>query len=110
MVRVIGYHENESSDGEKFYSLSIQGGVEMVRSAETGNFYATARKTRITTTFDALTCQSLVGTEMPGRVVRQECEPYEFLVEKTGELIQLTHTYQYLPDELESQEAAVLAD
>ena len=110
MVRVIGYHENESSDGEKFYSLSIQGGVEMVRSTETGNFYATARKTRITTTFDELTCQSLVGTDMPGRVVRQECEPYEFLVEKTGELIQLTHTYQYLPDELESQEAAVLAD
>lgn len=110
MVRVIGYHENERSDGEKFYSLSIQGGVEMVKSEQSGNFYATARKTRITTTFDEATCQALVGSEMPGSVVKVECEPYDYLVEKTGEVLQMTHTYQYLPDELESQEAAVLAD
>jgi hypothetical protein len=110
MVRVIGYHENESSEGEKFYSLSIQGGVEMVQSKNTGKFYATARKTRIITTFDELTCQSLIGSEMPGSIQKVECEPYNYTVEDTGEVIELTHTYEYRPDEFESQEAAVLAD
>lgn len=110
MVRVIGYHESERSDGEKFYSLSIQGGVEMVRSAETGNYYATARKARITSTFDEATCKALIGSEMPGRIVKQECDPYEYTVEDTGEVIELHHHYRYLPDEMESQEAAILAD
>ena len=110
MVRVIGYHENESSEGEKFYSLSIQGGVEMVKSQNTGKFYATARKTRIITTFDKLTCESLVGSEMPGSIVKVECDPYQFTVEDTGEVLELSHTYEYRPDEMQSQEAAVLAD
>lgn len=110
MVRVIGYYENERSNGEKFYSLSIQGGIEMVRSVETGNYYATVRKTRITSTFDEATCKALIGSEMPGRIVKQECDPYEYTVEETGEVIELYHNYRYLPDELESQEAAILAD
>ena len=110
MVRVIGYHENQKLDGEKFYSLSIQGGIEMVRSQQTGSFYATARKARVTTTFDEATCESLIGTEIPGRILKVECEPYEYTVEETGEVIELNYSYEYQPDELESQEAAVLAD
>ena len=110
MVRVIGYHENQKLDGEKFYSLSIQGGVEMVRSQQTGSFYATARKARVTTTFDEATCEGLIGAEIPGRILKVECEPYEYTVEETGEVIELNYSYEYQPDELESQEAAVLAD
>lgn len=110
MVRVIGYHRNENAEGETFYSLSVQGGVEMVRSLKTGKFYATARKTRILTTFDELTCESLVGSEIPGSINKVECDSYNYVVPETGEVVELTHTYEYVPDEMQSQEAAVLAD
>ena len=110
MVRVIGYHANENERGETFFSLSIQGGVEMVKSKETGNFYATARKTRITTTFDEQTCESLIGSELPGRIEKVDCDPYEYTVQETGELITLEHTYEYIPDEMETPEKAVLAE
>jgi hypothetical protein len=110
MVRVIAYHENINLAGEKFYSLSIQGGIEMVKSKESGNFYATARKARITTTFDELTCESLIGESLTGSIQKVECDAYEYTVPESGEVITMHHTFTYLPDELQSAEAAVLAD
>ena len=110
MVRVTDYHAVKNERGETFYALSIQGGVELVRSEETGNFYATARKTRITTTFNEETCKSLVGSELPGKVVKYESEPYEYAIPDTGEVITLEHKYSYMPDEVESMEEAILTD
>ena len=110
MVKIVNYHAVEDSNGETFYSLSIQGGVELVQSQETGNFYATARKTRITSTFDENTCIGLIGTELPGKIVKVDCEPFEYVVPDSGEVILLEHTYRYVPDEMESPEMAVLSE
>jgi hypothetical protein len=38
----------------------------MVKSKETDKFYVTARKASISS-FDELTCQALIGTELPER-------------------------------------------
>ena len=95
MVRIIDYKTRTSEDGKQFFTLEIQGGIEMVLSQTTGNFYATARKSSITTTFNEQTCKALIGTEMPGNIEKQECEPYEYTVEDTGEIITLTHKYMY---------------
>lgn len=109
MVTIVDYHLSEDSEGKEFFSLSIQGKIEMVKSKETGRFYATARRTRITSTFDEDTCRDLLGTKLPGAIVKVDCEPYEYTIPETGEIVSLNHSYQYVPEETESIEEAVFS-
>ncbi|APD06589.1 hypothetical protein UJ101_01060 [Flavobacteriaceae bacterium UJ101] len=99
MVRIIGYKQKEREDGTIFHLLEIQGGIEMVQSKETGQFYATAKKAFITSTFDEITCQALIGTEMQGSILKQEVEPYTYTIKETGEEIILSHRWVYSPNE-----------
>ena len=99
MVTVIGYDQRKSDEGKEFFTVTIQGDVEVVES-HNGNLYMTARKTSIPTTFDEARCELLIGKEIPGKIVKLDCEPYEFQNEDTGEIITLTHTYSY---EVESE-------
>lgn len=97
MVRIIDYKARLSDDQRVFYVLELQGGLEMIMSKTTGQFYATAKKASITSTFDEETCKALVGTEMEGSITKQECEPYEYTVKETGEVIMLSHRYVFTP-------------
>jgi len=102
MVRIIGYKERLSNDGRMFNALELQGGVEIIHSAS-GGMYATAKKASIATTFDEATCQALVGTDLAGSIVKQECEPYSYSVEQTGEVLQLNYRYIFVPEPKEIQ-------
>lgn len=104
MVRIIGYKEREKEDGTPFYILELQGGVEMIRSTETGQFYATAKKAYVTSTFDEPTCKALIGTEMPGTIVKKEVEPYTYVVRETGEELVLTHRWVFVPQSEEAKQ------
>ena len=99
MVRIIDYKKRQAEDGREFFVLEITGGIEMVKSATTQQFYATSKKAFISSTFDEQTCKALIGTEMSGNVVKQDCEPYEYVVKATGEIIVLNHKYVYEPNE-----------
>ena len=99
MVRIINYKKRETGDGKEFFVLELQGGIEMVKSKETGKFYVTARTSSISSTFDELTCQALIGTELPGKVEKVECEAYEYVIKDTGEVITLTHRFEYVEEE-----------
>lgn len=99
MVRIINYKKRETEDGKEFFVLELQGGIEMVKSKDTGKFYVTARKASISSTFDELTCQALIGTELPGKVEKVECEAYEYVIKDTGEVITLTHRFEYVEEE-----------
>ena len=44
MVTIINFEKRQSKSGKEFHALIIQGGIEMVRSAETGQFYATVKR------------------------------------------------------------------
>ncbi len=99
MVRITNYKERETEDGRVFLVLELQGGIEMVRSQITQKFYATARKTTIPATFDEETCKALIGQEMPGKIEKVDCDPYEFTIKDTGEVIQLDYRYEYSPEE-----------
>ncbi|CAA0252682.1 conserved hypothetical protein [Tenacibaculum maritimum] len=100
MVRIIGYKQRQKEDGELFYVLELQGGVELIRSKSTGNFYATAKKAYIPSTFDEQTCIALTGTEMQGSIIKEECEPYEYIVKETGEEIIMHHRWAYVPEDV----------
>lgn len=102
MVRIINYKKRQSEEKE-FFVLELSGGVEMVLSKTTGQFYATSKKATITSTFDEETCQSLIGSEFPGSIVKEECEPYEYTIQDTGEIITLSHRYVYKGEESSAQ-------
>ncbi|BBQ07248.1 hypothetical protein [Elizabethkingia anophelis] len=104
MVRIIGYNTRQKEDGSLFNVLQVQGGIEMIKSKETGQFYATAKRASVTCTFDEETCKSIIGTEMPGRIVKIETEPYAYVIKETGEEIALQHRHVYLPEGVESDE------
>ena len=97
-VKIIDYKQRITDAGKAFFALILQGGIEIITS-NTGKQYITIRKVSLPTTFDELTCQSLVGQELPGTISKVICDPYEYTVEKTGETLLLSHTYTYVPDE-----------
>lgn len=35
---------------------------------------------------------------MPGSIVRKQCDPYEYTLPETGEIIKLAHQWDYQPD------------
>ena len=96
MVRIINYSERIADDGRAFFTLEVQGGVEMIKSKSTGNYYATAKKASLPSTFDEETCRALLGTELEGAVEKQACKPYEYTVKDTGEVIELSHRYVFV--------------
>lgn len=97
MVQIVGYRECSKEDGSKFYLLELQGGIEMVKSKSTGQFYATAKKAYISSTFNEATCNGLVGTQMEGNIVKKDVAPYTYIVKDTGDEITLTHKWVYEP-------------
>ena len=101
MVTIINYKEKQREDGRSFYVLEIQGGMDLVKSKETGMYYATAKRAYLPTTFDEQTCVALLGTQISGTIEKVECIPYEYIVKETGETIYLTHKWVYFADETE---------
>lgn len=102
MVRISNYIKRTTEEGKSFFVLELQGGVEVVKSRETGKLYMTARKASMSCTFDEATCISLIGTELPGSVKKVDCEAYEYTIKDTGEVITLSYRFEYV-----EQEAAI---
>jgi len=109
MVTITNFKTAVNAEGEEFNLLVVQGGVESVKSQETGRFYLTAKKATVSSTFDKRTCEGLIGTQMPGGIQRTEVEPFTFIDEQTGEEITLSHRWEYNP-QLQTMEEAVLGD
>ncbi len=97
MVTVKGYETVAKKDGTSFISLELNGSLEMIQSSNTGRFYATVRRCKIPSTFDAATAEGMVGQKIPGEIVRVSCNPYEYVSKSTGEVLTLQHTYAYQP-------------
>ncbi len=110
MVTVNEVVRRQDAAGKEFFCLILNGDLEMIQSQKTGNYYATALKAGITTTFSENVCKSLIGKSLPGAIQRVEVEPYEFTIEETGEVITRTHRHKYNPKPMSvSTEEAVYA-
>jgi|ERR1051325_686346 hypothetical protein len=95
MVTVIGFEKRKNSEGKEFNVLQLQGEVEMIRAVDTGKFYAHAKRASITSTLNDATCKGLIGKKFPGVIEKVECEPYQYTVPGTEEIITLKHSYHY---------------
>ena len=82
MVTIIDYKQRQTANGETFYSLILQGQLEMIQSEETGNFYATARKTSITSTLNEAACKNRIGQAVSGEIIKVELN-YLYQQQKT---------------------------
>lgn len=98
MVTVSNYMERMRKDGSSFIVLEITGGVELVQSTNTGNFYATVRKCTIPSTFDENVAKGLIGSQLPGDIVRVNVPAYEYINKRTGEIMTLQHGYSFQPE------------
>ena len=61
-------------------------------------------------TFNEETCESLIGTELDGRIKKVSVEPYEYVIPDTGEMVKLSYRYEYTTelDEMLEEELARL--
>jgi hypothetical protein len=105
MITIRDFRLQENKEGKEFITLVLQGDVEFVQSLQTGRFYATAKRCTISSTFDLVTAEALIGTKLPGHIERMPCPEYNFTVPETGEVIKLAHTYQYVPDDIQEEES-----
>jgi len=99
MVTIIDYKSYQKEDGEKFYGLVVQGGIEAVKSQGTGRTYLTARTARVSCTFNEATCVSLVGTQLTGSIRKVEVDAYEYALPDTGEIVEMNHRFEFVSEE-----------
>ena len=97
MVTITDYKHCVSQEGKEFFAITLQSEPSIAQSKD-GNFYLTANKASIPTSFNEKMCQALIGKELAGSVQKVPCEAYEFQRE-TGETVLLNHRYQYSPKE-----------
>lgn len=97
MVTVKGFAKRTANEGGEFVVMELMGGLELIQSSKTGKMYGTVRTTSVPVTFDERTAATLVGTKIPGEIVRVECQPYDFTVKATGEVLTLQHRFEYQP-------------
>ncbi|SIN85625.1 hypothetical protein [Chitinophaga niabensis] len=100
MVTIINAVQRTTREGKTFIAFQLQGDVEMVQSQTTGNFFLTAKKCYIPSTFTKEEATSFIGKQLRGTIERVECPVYEYTVPSTGEVITLAHTYSYQPEVL----------
>jgi hypothetical protein len=103
MVKVKNAFLREGKEGKSFVSLELTGDLELVQSQNTGRFYATTKRCFISSTFDLETAQSFICKSMPGKIVRVICDPYEYKLPESGEMLLLGYSYQYQPDDMPAQ-------
>ena len=100
MVTVSGYAVRQNLEGESFVVLLLQGDMDVVQSQVTGRFYATAKQCTISSTFSEQMAALQVGKQLPGSIIKEECDPYDYVIPESGEVIRLGHSWTYIPDEV----------
>ena len=98
MVTITEYKNCISQEGREFLALVLQGEVTVATSKE-GNFYLTANKTSIPTSFNEKVCQTLIGKTLAGSIHKVPCESFQYTNHQTGETVTLNYRYQYSPRE-----------
>ena len=97
MVTITNYKPCVSQDGKEFFALTLQGDVTVSQS-ENGNFYLTANKASLPTSFNEIVCKTLIGKQLSGSIQKVPCESFEY-TNQDGETVTLNSGYQYSPKE-----------
>lgn len=98
MVTIVDFAERQNKDGEQFFVLILEGGLEIVKSQESGKFYATSRRCSITSTFNEVGCKQLIGKSIPGKIEKAMVEEYDYQIPGTEETVKLDYEWVFNPE------------
>jgi hypothetical protein len=110
MVKIINYKTATSNDGNQFILLKVSGGLQLVQSMTTGKIYFKGKTAYVASNLDEASAQAVIGSEMPGVINRVACEPYDYIVESTGESITIDYRYEYQLEEQTINASASVAE
>jgi hypothetical protein len=82
---------------EEYNVVVLLGNVEVLNSKSSGKPYLSAKKVTIPTTLDQNQAKELVGTTLPGDILRVDCPEYEIKMPNSNKKVKITHTFQYSP-------------
>ncbi|MCF2501694.1 hypothetical protein [Dyadobacter chenhuakuii] len=98
MLTVTSYANRTSTlDGKQFFSLELTSDDPEIVLSANGRYYITTKKCYMSATFPEAVCKGMLGKQLPGTISKVECEPYEFVIPDTGEVITRNHRYEFLP-------------
>jgi hypothetical protein len=97
MVTVTSALERVKKDGTTFPVLEISGGAELVLSQTTQRYYACVRRCTVPFTGTLEVAKMLIGQKIEGEIVKVIVAPYDFINQRTGEVMKLQHSYAYRP-------------
>ena len=97
MVQITNALERVKKDGTTFPVLEISGVAELVLSQTTQRYYATVRRCTIPFTGTMDVAKMLIGQKIEGEIVKVIVAPYDFVNQRTGEVMKLQHSYAFRP-------------
>jgi len=110
MLTITNYSVRTSTkDSNQYLALELTSDDPEIVLSQTGKYYVTAKKCFMSCTFPEVVCRAMLGKQFPGSISKVECEPYEFTIPETGEVITRQHRYEYQPIEVGTPEQAVFA-
>ena len=93
MVQVLEVVERTSSTGNTFRVVIVGSEAQVVFSKD-GKPRVDSVKAGIPSNLPLQALQALIGSKLPGKIEKQECEPYTF-IGSDGEEITLDYRWQY---------------
>ena len=97
MVQITNALERVKKDGTTFPVLEISGGAELVLSQSTQRYYACVRRCTVPFTGTMDVAKMLIGQKIEGEIVKVIVAPYDFVNQRTGEVMKLQHSFAYRP-------------
>jgi hypothetical protein len=97
MVQITNALERVKKDGTTFPVLEISGGAELVLSQTSQRYYACVRRCTVPFTGTMDVAKMLIGQKIDGEIVKVIVAPYDFVNQRSGEIMKLQHSYAYRP-------------
>ena len=97
MVQVLEVLERTNSVSGNTFRIVIVGNDAQVVFSKEGNARIDAVKSGIPSNLPIEALQALIGSKLPGKIERQECEPYTF-TGSDGEEVTLDYRWQYVAE------------
>ena len=96
MVQVLEVVERTSSKGNTFRVVIVGSDAQVVFSKD-GKPRVDAVKAGIPSNLPTEALKALIGNNLPGKLEKQECEPYTF-IGNDGEEVTLDYRWQYVAE------------
>ena len=98
MLKVIDAKTRVNSKTKEEYNVVVlQGNVEIQKSQTSGKFYLGSKTISIPTTLSQNEANQLIGSSIPGEIVRVDCHEYLVPVPNSTRKLKINHSFEYSP-------------